>query len=83
MRHIECSNFQTITVMYIKELHFWNGNESDNPFLISNFIKNDDFSRKWQKKNTFSVKHFCDKLTKNSFELKMPKFLEDHVKTHV
>ena len=26
-----------------KRVHLWNGNESENPFLISNFTKNDDF----------------------------------------
>ena len=28
LKHIECCNFQTITVMYIKVYNFWNGNES-------------------------------------------------------
>ena len=33
-----------------KSLHFWNGNESENPFLTSNFIKNVGFLLiKWQK----------------------------------
>ena len=31
----------------------------------------------------FLAQNFCDKLTKNIFELKMPKFSENHVKTHV
>ena len=44
-------------------MHFWNGNKSENPFLISNLTKDDDFLRKWQK-TTFLVKNFCDKLTK-------------------
>ena len=41
-------NFQTITVMY-KSIHFWNGNESESPILISNFTQIADFLRKWQK----------------------------------
>ena len=35
-----------------KSIHFWNGNESENPFLVSNSTKNADFMRKWQI-NTF------------------------------
>ena len=62
LEHSECCNFQTITVMH-RSLHFLNGNESENPFLISKFTKNDDILRKWQK-NTFLVKIFGDKLTK-------------------
>ena len=65
-----------------KSIHFWNGNESENPFLISNSTKNADFLRKWQK-ITFLVKNFCDKLKKNNFELKMLKLLENHVKTQL
>ena len=39
-----------------KSIHFWNGNKSKNPFLISNFTENAGFSlRKWQK-ITFLVK---------------------------
>ena len=62
---------------------------SEKPFLISNFTKNADFLRKWQKqtnkqkKNTFLVKSFCDKLKKNNFELKMLKLPENHVKTQL
>ena len=46
-----------------KSVHFWNGNESENPFLISNFTKNSDFLRKRQK-SLFLVKKICDKLKK-------------------
>ena len=54
-------------------------------FLISNFTisKNGDFLRKWQKKNHFFGQKLLWQANKNSFELKMPKFLENHVKTHV
>ena len=41
------------------------------------------FFEKMAKKNTVLVNNFCDKLTEYSFELKMPKFLGNHVKTHV
>ena len=64
-----------------KIIYFWNGNESENPFLISNFTKNDDFLRKWQK--TLFGQKFLWQANKNSFGLKIPKFLENHVKTHV
>ena len=49
---LACCNFLIITVMY-KSIHFWNGNESQNPFLISNFTKIADFFRKWQKNHFF------------------------------
>ena len=62
--------------------HFWNGNESENPFLISNFTKNYNFLRKWQK-ITFLVKTILGQPTKHNFELKMLKLLENHVKTKV
>ena len=63
-----------------KSVHFWNGNESESPFLISNFTKNSDFFEETAK-ITFLVKKICDKLKKNNFELKMLKLLENHVKT--
>ena len=62
---MECCNFQTITVMYIKVYISGMENESENPFLIPNFTKNDDFLKKWQK-STFLVKNFCDKVTKTA-----------------
>ena len=63
LKHIECCNFQTITVVY-ESIHFCNGNESKNPFLISIFSKNAGvFFRKWQK-ITFLGKKVCDKLKK-------------------
>ena len=48
-KHFECCNFQTITVMYIKAYHFWNGNESENPFWYQILVKMLIFLRKWQK----------------------------------
>ena len=45
-----------MTVMY-KKVTFWNVNESANPFLISNFIENDNFFEKMaKKKSLFMVK---------------------------
>ena len=64
-----------------KGIHFWNGNESENPLLISNFTKNAEFLRNGKKTPLFLVKNFCDKLKKNNFELKMLKLPENHVKT--
>ena len=55
MENKQCGNFQTITVMFIKVYIFWNVNESENLFLISNFTKNVNFVTKWQK-ITFLVK---------------------------
>ena len=40
------------------------------------------FFEKMAKKHFFGQK-FLWQANKNSFEVKMPKFLEDHVKTHV
>ena len=40
-----------------KSTYFWNGNESENPFLISNLTKNDDFFEKTGKKSPFLVKN--------------------------
>ena len=78
---IECCNFQIITEMYIKvyisemkmsqRIHFW--------YQIT---KNDDFFEKMAKKHFFG-QQFLWQANKNSFELKMPKFLGNHVKTHV
>ena len=69
--------------MYIKVYIYGMEMSLENPFSISNFSKNDDFLREWQKKNTFLVKNCFLQTNKKSFELKMPKFLENHVKTHV
>ena len=66
LKHIECCNFQNCYCNIYKSIHIWNGNESENPFLISNFTKNAVFLRKLAK-NTFLVKNFCDKLKKNNF----------------
>ena len=49
--------------MYIKVYISGMEIQSENPFLISNFIKNVDFLRKWHK-TTFLVKNFCDKVKK-------------------
>ena len=59
----------------------WNGNESENPFLISGITKNADFfSRKWKKKILFCSKDFWK--GKNwKFEFKKIYWLENHVKT--
>ena len=46
-----------------------NGNESKNPFLISNLTKMLSFMRKWQKNHFFGEEKICDKL-KKYFELK-------------
>ena len=60
--------------MYIKVyVNFWNGNESANPFLISDFTKNDNFLRKWQK-SLFWEKNLGQP-TKHNFELKVLKLL--------
>ena len=81
-KHIKCCNFQTITVMYIKV--YISGMEMSQRihFRYQILLKMMIF---WEngKQNTFLVKVFCEKLTKNSVELKMPKFLENHVQTHV
>ena len=81
LKHIECCNFQIITEMHIKV--YISGMEMSQiiHFHIT-FYKNDDFLRKWQKNHFFGQK-FLWQANKNSFELKMPKFLENHVKTHV
>ena len=52
--------------MYIK-VCLWNGNESENPFLISNFTKNNDLFEKMVK-NTFVVKEILGQRTKHNFE---------------
>ena len=49
----EGRNFQTITVMNILSIHFWNGYESENPLLKSNFTENFDFLTKLQKNHFF------------------------------
>ena len=65
-----------------KSIHFWNVNESENPFLISNFTKNDDFLRKWQK-ITFLVKKNSWTAYKKQFWVKNAELVENHVKTKV
>ena len=82
LKHIECCNFQNITVIYIKV--YISGMEMSQRifFWLSNFTKNDDFFEKMAK-NNFSGDKKNDKLTKIAFELKIPKFLENHVKTLV
>ena len=50
-----------------KSIHFWNENDSENPFLISNFTKNDVFLKKWQKISFFG-KQILGQRTKNNFE---------------
>ena len=45
VKNIARCNFLIITVMYIK-VYISDGNESENPFLISNLTKNADFLRK-------------------------------------
>ena len=44
VKNIARCNF-LITDVY-KIIHFWNGNESENPFMISNLTKNAVFFRK-------------------------------------
>ena len=46
VKNIARCNFLIITVIH-KSTQFWNGNELENPFLITNFTKNADFVRKW------------------------------------
>ena len=64
-----------------KSIHFWNRNEPENPYLISNFTKNIDFLTKWQKKITVLVKINLGQATNVNFKLKMLKFAENHIKT--
>ena len=54
LKRIKCCNFQTFTVKYT----FLEWNESENLFFISNFTKNADFLRKWQKIFFFLSKIF-------------------------
>ena len=68
-------------------------NESENPFLISNFTIDSDILRKRQKKKQkqkqkqkqkkkhFFVKKNFDKVKKKLFELKMLKLLKNQVYT--
>ena len=55
----------------------WNGNESENPFLISNFTKNYIFFFE-NDKNHFSGKKNSWTAYKNNFEFKELKLLENH-----
>ena len=52
-----------------QRIHFWY------QILLKMLI----FLRKWQKKNHFLGQKFLWQANKNYFELKMPKFLENHV----
>ena len=54
-------------------------------FRYQILLKRMIFLRKWQKKKKkhFFGQNFLWQANKNSFKLKMPKFLENHVKTHV
>ena len=63
-----------------KSIPFWKGNGSENPNLASILTKNVDFLRKSQK-NHFFDPIFLNKANKHNFELKMPKSLDDDVKT--
>ena len=47
--------FKLLKIVY-KSIHFWNGNESENPCLISNLTKNDFLKTKWQKNHFFGKK---------------------------
>ena len=60
--------------MYTKGIHFWNKNESENSFLILNFIK----------KNLIVLRK-CQlgQATKSNFEYTLLKFHENHAKTNV
>ena len=68
-----------------KIIHFYNGNDSENPFLTSKFAENSDFLRKWQKITLLvnNVKKKIGQPTTRNFELKMLKLHEDHLKTNV
>ena len=73
LKHTECCNFQTITVMYTKvyvsgmkmshRIHCWYQ-------ILSKILI---FLRKWQKRTLF-CENFCDKLTKITLILKCPNF---------
>ena len=56
-----------------QRIHFWH------QILLYMY---DDFFEKMAK-NHFFGQNFLWQANKNSFELKMPKFQENHVKTHV
>ena len=73
--------------MYIKAYIFWNGNESEDPFLISNFTKKKKKKKRWyfekMAKNHFFGKKKSWTAYKDNFELKMLKLFENYVKTKV
>ena len=81
LKHIECCNFQIITEIYVKvyisgmemsqRIHFWY------QILLKIMIFGENG------KKTLYGQKFLWQANKNSFELKMPKFLGNHVKTHV
>ena len=56
VKNIACCNFLNCDVY--KNIHFWYGNESENPFnfLISNFTKNAVFFEKMAKNHFFWLK---------------------------
>ena len=79
-KHIECCNFQTITVMYLKVYIFGMEMSQRIHFWLQIFLKMMIFLKNG--KNHFFGQNFLWQANKNSFEFKMPKFLGNHVKTH-
>ena len=77
--------FESLKWHIYQIIHLWKGNESQNPFLISNFTKMLIFLRKPQKV-TFLAQKFWDKLTKKNTKKKnkskMFKLQENYAKTH-
>ena len=81
LKHIECCNFQIIAEMYIKV--YISGMEMSQRirFWYQILLKMMIF---WENgKKTLFWSKILWQANKNSFELKMPKFLGNLVKTHV
>ena len=55
LKFIDRCNFWIFIVTFYSSIRFWKGNESKNPFLVSNFTKNADILRKPQKNHFFGL----------------------------